>query len=157
MHRLLTERLGNHAIARQLVPVPLDQNHGIQGAAVDVAQRAFDDAPRAGGRIHDSHNALNVHQRPPSRAAAAAPRAAASRIRTTLPPPEIVAPWYRLEPSRKSMGFTTESSLPKTSETTNRPRSVNTPSTVSRPRRSGRPCRIPPRSTTGTVCVPSRR
>src|SRR5438270_197744 len=137
MHRLLPERLRHHAIARQLVAVALDQNHGIQSTAVDLMQRAFDDAPRTGGRVHDLHNQVDIHQHPPSRAAAAALRAAASRIRTTLPRPEIVAPWYRLGPSKKSMGFTTESSLPRTSETTNRPRSVNTPSTLSRPRRSG--------------------
>src|SRR5450432_1104553 len=157
MHRLLQERLSNHAIARQLVPVPLDQNHGIQSAAVDLMQRAFDDPPRAGGRVHDLHNALNFHQRPPSRAAPAELRAAASSIRTTLPRPEIVAPWYRLGAARKSIGFTTQSSLPKTSETTNRPRSVNTPSTLSRPRRSGRSCKIAPRSATGTGCMPSTR
>ena len=61
MHRLLPERLSHHAIARQLVTVPLDQNHGIQSAAINLMQRAFDDEPRAGRRVHDLHDSLNIH------------------------------------------------------------------------------------------------
>lgn len=59
-------------------------------------------------------------------------------ISTTLPFPEMVAPWYQFCSARKSMGLTTESSFPSTSETIIKPRSVNIPSIGSDPKRRGR-------------------
>ncbi len=97
MGRLFAKGLGHYSVARQFIAVTLDQDHGVQGAPVNVVQRAFDGAAGAIRRVHDLHDALDIHHRLPSAAEeAAALSAPASRISTTLPRPEIVAPWYQL-------------------------------------------------------------
>ena len=90
---LLAECLRDNAVTGQLVPMPFDKDHGVEGPPVDLTQGTLDCSPRLVRNVHDRHHSFYVHDSALSLAAlAAAPNAPASRINTTPPAPEIVAP-----------------------------------------------------------------